>query len=370
MRSISAAPDASPPGRLSGRGEPLENAAKGDHDDYAAVVIPAIPALLLLAAAADRPAPLPLPGGAGGIGLDDLTFSEGLHRILAPAGRTGRVDLVDPETGAVESVPGFSRGGAARSGHALGTTSADAGGGFLFAIDRTDRTLAVVDPRARRIVARARLAGGPDYVRWVEPLGEVWVTEPGRAAIETFRLEPGRTPALAPAGPIAVPGGPESLVVDAARGRAYTNTFRDATVAIDLRGHAEAARWPNGCRGARGIALEPRRGWVFVGCEEGRVVALDPSTGGVLGAAATGPGVDGIAYAAGLGHLYVPAADAATLTVFAVGARGELRALGRAATAREAHCAAADDRGNVYVCDPGGGRLLVVRDGFPPSPPR
>jgi len=36
-------------------------------------------------------------------------------------------------------------------------------------------------------------------------------------------------------------------------------------------------------------------------------------------------------------------------------------------TAHGAHCAAADDRGNAYVCDPKRGRLLIVHDTVPPS---
>jgi DNA-binding beta-propeller fold protein YncE len=323
-------------------------------------------AALLAGAATASPAAIALPGGEGGIGFDDLRFSAPLRRILAPAGRTGRLDLVDPGSGAVDAVDGFTRSAPARGGHGDGTTSADAGARWVFAIDRGDRTLAVVDPRARRIVARARLGGGPDYVRWVEPTQEVWVTEPGRQVVEIFRLDGGDAPRLVAAATIAVPGGPESLVVDPARGRAYTNTFRDATVALDLRAHAVAVRWTNGCEGARGIELDAARGLVFVGCEEGKVVALDAAHGGRLGEAKAGDGVDGIAYAAALGHLYVPAEAAGTLTVVGVGDQGALAALGALPAARGAHCAAADDAGNVFVCDPHQGRLLVLRDPYPP----
>src|SRR2546427_2510824 len=76
-----------------------------------------------------KPAKLALPGGDGGIGFDDLMFSSALHRVLAPAGRTGKLDLIDPKTQKVESISGFSTdadkfGG----GHGEGTTSADTGG--------------------------------------------------------------------------------------------------------------------------------------------------------------------------------------------------------------------------------------------------
>jgi DNA-binding beta-propeller fold protein YncE len=330
---------------------------------------PAMALAAVLAAASPTPTPLALPGGAGGIGFDDLVFSEELHALLVPAGRTGRLDLVDPRTGAIAEIGGFGASSARPRGHEQGTTSADAGGGLAFAVDRTGGTVAVVDPRTRRVVARARLGGGPDYVRWVAPTREVWVTEPGREEIEVFRLEAGSPPRLARAGRIAVPGGPESLVVDAAGGRAYTNTFRDETVAVDLASRAVLARWRNGCRGARGIALDAARGLVFVGCEEGRAVALDVAHGGrPVGSAPAGAGVDVIAYGRALRHLYVPGADAATLAVLGVGAHGELVPLGTLPTAPAAHCVAADDGGDVWVCDPRRGRLLAFHDPFPAAP--
>jgi hypothetical protein len=268
----------------------------------------------------------------------------------------------------VESVPGFSTSGRA-GGHGDGITSADAGAGLVFASDRTARAIAVIDPAARRIVSRASLEGAPDYVRWVGATREVWVTEPDREAIEVLKLVPGDPPRLAPAGTIAVPGGPESLVVDPVRGRAYTNIFRDATVAIALEDRAAVARWPNGCRSARGIALDPGRGFLFVGCEEGRAVTLDAAHGGtVLGRAETGAGVDVIDVAPSSSRLYVPGADAGDLAVVQVGDGGDLAVVRRVPTARGAHCVAADDAGEVFVCDPERGRLLVVQDEGGPPP--
>src|SRR5215470_20439141 len=111
------------------------------------------------------PASVALPNGEGGIGFDDLRFDAGLGMVLAPAGGTGNLDLVDPKTGAVTPIAGFSRTAGGGDGHGHGVTSVDGGEGWLFATDRTAREVVVIDPRARKIVARTRLAGGPDYVR-------------------------------------------------------------------------------------------------------------------------------------------------------------------------------------------------------------
>jgi hypothetical protein len=322
--------------------------------------------VLLIAAAVAPLASLPLPDGKAGIGFDDLGFSPALHRVLAPSGRTGRLNLIDPSSRSIESIEGFSAKGNFLSGHGEGTTSADFGHGLLFASDRGLKVVDIVDPDQKKIVGSVKLGGGPDYVRWVEPLSEVWVTEPGRKTIEYFKLKAGPPATLVLGGTISVADGPESLVVDVTRGRAYTHTWRDATMVIDLASHKQVAKWPNGCDGSRGIALDEKKGILFAGCDEGKAVALDVAHDGkILGTAKSGRGVDIIAYSAKLGHLYLPGGDSATMAVIGVGEKGDLKVLGTVPTASDAHCVAADDIGNAYVCDPSKGRLLVLVDSFP-----
>src|SRR5438552_1440652 len=81
--------------------------------------------------AADSGKKIPLRNGAGGVGLDDMKYAAGLSSVVVPAGRTGRIDLIDPESHALTSISGFSTA-AAGTGHGEGTTSADEGDGFLF----------------------------------------------------------------------------------------------------------------------------------------------------------------------------------------------------------------------------------------------
>ncbi|HZX66349.1 MAG TPA: hypothetical protein VFE76_13180 [Myxococcales bacterium] len=321
-------------------------------------------AAYLLAAGATL-SPLPLPGGEGGIGFDDLRFSPELGKLLVPGGRSGRLDLVDPKTRAIAEVTGFTSTTEGPRGHSQGTTSADFGDGLVFASDRSQQSLIVIDPVARTIAARVKLGGSPDYVRFVAPMREIWVSEPGSKRIETFRLADKSPPRLEPAGNIEVADGPESLEIDPPRHRAYSNTWHDTTVGIDLGSRAIAARWRNGCDGARGLAVDVKRGFAFVGCAEGKAVVLDVAHDGkVLGTANAGKGVDIIAFSPKLSHLYVPGGDAANLTVLEVTDAGQLRVLGTVAAASDSHCVAADDQGNAYVCDPGKGRLLVLEDRY------
>jgi hypothetical protein len=309
------------------------------------------------------PTPVPIPGGEGGIGFDDLVFSARLKRFIVPAGRTGSVFLMDPTTRRLEALGALTKLPSWKGGHGQSATSADASRDMLFVADRTAGRLFAIPLDGKGTPAEAPLASGPDYVRWVEPTGEVWVTEPEAEAIEIFRFDPKAQPALVQAGRVAVADGPESLVIDPEHGRAFTNTWHDRTLAIGLRERSVAAEWMNGCKGARGLAADLTRGLLFVGCAEGLATVIDTAGKGRLaGQAKTGAGVDIVAYATSTRRLYVPAGKAATLEAFEVQPDGSLRSLWREAAVPQAHCAAADEGGHVLVCDPPGGRILLYQD--------
>jgi DNA-binding beta-propeller fold protein YncE len=327
----------------------------------------AIAACLGLGAASTAlaPKPLDIPGGKAGIGFDDISFAPALDKVMVPAGRTGDLDLIDPATGQITSIGGFTAHARFGGFHAQGVTSADAVAGTIFTADRDAKKLEVVDSRARIIVASAPLGAEPDYVRYVSATNEVWVTEPDAARIEVFSLPLNGAPKPAHSGFIAIPGGPESLVIDTIRGRAYANHWTDTTVAINLHTRKVAATWSNGCKGSRGLALDNSRGMLLVGCAEGALHVLDLASGKVVGSASSGDGVDIIAYNPLLHHAYLPGAKSATMALVGISSTGAASVLATVATAKYAHCVAADDRNNVYVCDPVRGRQLVFHDSYP-----
>ncbi len=63
-----------------------------------------------------QPTSVAIPDGEGGIGFDDMTFSAGLHKVLIPAGHTGKLYLIDPATYAMTSIGGFSSSAAYQKG--------------------------------------------------------------------------------------------------------------------------------------------------------------------------------------------------------------------------------------------------------------
>lgn len=286
-------------------------------------------ALVPLSATA-QPRPVELPDGKGGIGFDDLRFDAALPKLLVPAGRSGNVDLVDPSTGAATPIGGFTKHARDDAGHGQSVTSVDAGEGWLFATDRDAMKLSVIDVQAKKIVAQAPLSGAPDYVRFVAATREVWVTEPGKKGVELFGLSKATPPVPSRSAFIDTPGGPESLVVDGKRGRAYTHRL------------------------------------LLVGCEDGTATVLDVEHDGALRSTVkSGSGVDIIAYDAGRAHLYLPGDESATMAIIGVSAAGALTVLGVQPTVKDAHCVATDERGHAFVCDPRGGRLLMLTDPYP-----
>ena len=246
-------------------------------------------------------------------------------------------------------------------GHDNGLTSADSDGTHVFVTDRTSKRLLVLSPSMNSAVISVPLSGHPDYVRWVAATRELWVAQPDEERIEIFSMH--SDGAVRPAGEIRVAGGPESLVIDEAGRRAFTHLWDGVTLAIDVTTRSILAKWPNDCRGSRGIAYDSAGGIVLAACAEGKLVALDANHGGKrLGALQTAAGVDVIAYNASLRRAYVPAAEGANMTIATVSAAGEMRSLQVVPTAKGAHCVAADDRAHAWVCDPVHGQVLVFTD--------
>jgi DNA-binding beta-propeller fold protein YncE len=314
------------------------------------------------------PEAIAIPGGEPGVGYDDLQYAPGMKRVLVPAGRTGQLALIDPATRKVTAIGGFTATSAYHGGHGEGTTSAaelDAAG-FVVATDRGAQALKVVSTKDGTVGEPVKLAAPPDYVRVSLRAHEVWVTEPRRKQIEILRVEGTAPPRLAHAATIAVPDGPESLVIDDGRGRAYSHTWKGESFAIDVATRRLVGTWRNGCRGSRGIALDAQRGLLFAGCAEGEATVVDLATGKLVSSAPTGPDVDSIGYAASLGHLYVPAGGSAELWIFGVSTGGQLALLGKVATAPDAHTVAFDPTSRaIFVGTPNHGAVLVTPDAFP-----
>jgi DNA-binding beta-propeller fold protein YncE len=303
-----------------------------------------------------------IPGGEGGIGFDDMAYSPDLHKVLVPAGHTGKIYLIDPVNFTMDSIGGFSSSPEFQKGHEVGVSSADQGEGFIFAADHGKHQIIAVDAKTGAVAASADLLGDADYVRFVGINHEVWVTEPHDKRIEIFRFSAADHSIIRTTIMMFVNDGPESLMIDTLRGRAYTNLGPQAA-ALDLSMHSVIGKWPNDCIKSRGDALDSQKGYLFVSCAEGKAVVFDLNHDNKeISTLSTDPGPDVISYNAKLSHLYFTSSKNATLSILGVSAQGKLSLLGQAPADKRAHCVVSDDQDNIWVCDPPRGQLLRYKD--------
>jgi hypothetical protein len=293
----------------------------------------------------------------GGIGFDDLVFANATHKVLAPGGATGTLALIDPKTLDVVSlrVASLPASTYVAGRHDAGITSAAQSADRIYASDRTSTKLRALKLDGA-IDVEVALASPPDYVRYVAPTNEIWVTEPEAAQIEVFTCC--TVPGFTRIAKIAVPGGPESLVVSASRRAAYANLWHQKSVEIDLSSHAIRRTFDTGCDKTRGIALDEGAGALFVACNDGDVKAVDIASGKIIARGHAGDGVDIIDWSPSLQHLYVPASRSGTMTIFSQ----TLTPLQTVSVPKGAHCVVADDSGQAWVCDPDHGSVIAFTD--------
>ena len=293
-----------------------------------------------------------LPGAMRGIDFDDIVYSERLARVLVPARRSG-LYLIDPASDEAERV-----------GRVRSADSADEGQGLLFVLDREDGVVNVLDPKRGRVMASVSTASPGDYLRYVGPTQELWITEPAASppGIEIFALPEGATPTPRHAAFVPVPNGPEGLVWSAATSKAYTHAGTDV-VAIDLRSRSVTARWPTSCSGTHGFPrVDERDRLLLASCaDDGKVVLLDIDDGRRLGRYAVGGGEALPGYSSRADHFYVRADPGTRLATLAPSSHG-LRVVSEVDVPEVGHCLTADGVGHYWTCDADGGRVLRFDD--------
>ncbi len=293
-----------------------------------------------------------IPGVTGSVGWDDLAYDPERGRVIAATRGHGVVALVAVDSLEVTTIDGFGDAG-----------SAAAAGGRVAVIDRAADEVVLVDPDSGERIAAAT-AHGPDYVRWAADVGELWVTEPGHG-IEAFRID-ADPPGLTSLGVFPTGGGPEGLVISAARHRGYVHGSSGVVIAVDTSTHAVSDRWVYACPSAHGIpALDDEDGLLLAGCGTGgEVHLLDLDDGGVdLGKHTVGSGAALMAYSPATGHLYARGDPGATIATLEPAV--DMPLVGDLIGSESGHCLVADDSGHVWTGDEPGGRLLRIDDPVP-----
>ena len=319
--------------------------------------------------------PLPLPGANGLVTLDYFAYDHISRLLWVPAANTGSVDVIDTTTDQIKSVKGFSVAKVELHGKLspMGPSSVAIGDGVVYIGSRADSKICVIDSRTLKLgdciafaPRSAGLAAAPDGLIYIATTRELWATSGSPAygvpaadrSIKILSVTPRGK--LIPAGKIPLPGSAEGYAVDNPHGRFYTNLEETGqTVAIDVHKRTIVSTWPS-CNDASGVAVESKRGFVFVACTD-HVIVLDTAHDGrVVGSIKTGAGVDNIDFAEDSELLYVAAAEAAQLTVARVDDSGKPTSVALVPTTNGTRSVVAGDSGSAYLIDPLGGRILKV----------
>jgi DNA-binding beta-propeller fold protein YncE len=335
------------------------------------------------------------------VSFDDFIYDSHLHRVIIPAGKTGQVALIDPTNFQVQLIPGFSQK-VDSADPVVGTSAVAVAGGFLFGLDQATHTIKTIDLGTDNVVGSIPLQAAPEYIRYISATGELWVTEKKINQIEVFSVSEDNPPTLQSTGKISVPNGPESLIIDDARGLAFTNRPNQSlTDVIQVMTHSVIAQWGNGCSSARGMAIDENEGYLFVACEEGKLVVMDINNDGYqITSQNYGGELKFVAYNPKLHHVYLPSSASGLVAIFqlqtlsvtpeptdtqlpgktppvsptttpgvmpAPEIKTSLLLSGTADTDVKAKCVTTDEYDNIWVCDPNNGQVFVIHDAFPDS---
>ena len=320
--------------------------------------------------------PIWLDGAARPITLDYFAWDSATRTLWVPGGNLESVRVVDTASGKVRALWGFASAEFTRGTRTvrLGPSSATIGKAAVYVGNRADSSIAVIDPLTFERGPSLRLApaargwvGAPDGIAYVAATREIWVTRGGTPAgvAETDKalaiVDASDPWHLRENGKVPIGGSAEGYAVDEGRAAFFTNVEETGeTVMIDVRTRRIVANWKHGCDTARGIAIDPARGLLFVACTA-RVVAMDIAHGGkVLGSLDTGAGLDNIDYSPSQRLLYAAAAKAGTLTIARVDDGGKLVRVALVPTAQGARGVVVGEGMTALVADPAAGRILVV----------
>jgi hypothetical protein len=316
-----------------------------------------------------------LPGAAGLVTLDYFAYDPVTGQLWVPGGNTGKVDVIDTATDQIRAVEGFSVVQVEFRGkpRAMGPSSIAMGGGVAYIGSRGDSKICAVFSKTLKMgecmqfaPPSAGLAAAPDGLIFVRPTQEVWATRGAppvgvpAADKSILILSASQGGHLSRAGKIPLPGSAEGYAVDEHHGRFYTNIEEAGqTVAIDVHKRAIVSTWRS-CEDPSGVAVDGKRGFVFVACRD-HVIVLDSNHDGrTVGSIATGMGLDNIDYSERDGLLYAAAAEAAQLTIARVDDKGIPTPVAVVPTTKGARSVVAGPNGSAYLIDPYGGSILKV----------
>lgn len=269
--------------------------------------------------------PIPLPGKAAR--FDFMETDSAKHRILAAHKGAGTLAILDLKSGKPLAE--------VEVGEAQGVAVDQKAHQYLLG-DDGDHKIVVVDSKSLQPVGEIKVDGAVDAITFdsknrmlyadEDNGNKVWVIDTAKKKVATA---------------IAIPGKPEVIVYDSVTDRLYQNIKdKDSVVRIDPTTNEVDATWSTlPAKSPHGMAIDGKRGQLYVAGGNGKLVVLDLKTGKVAASADIASGTDQIAYDAAIQMVYC--ASKGFISVVKVNGTN-LQSLGDVPSPKGAHTLAVD----------------------------
>ncbi len=226
------------------------------------------------------------PEAGGGVGISTGVAFSGEHAAFVSEGNSGRVALIDLESGDQRRTIDLNQGGLAGSSPA--DLALDQARDVLYVADVANGRVAIADTRSRRIIGSVQTGFVPRALALSEDRRELYAAGPGSIAVIDVS-EPASAKVQA-----VIPIGQDDLTsILVAGGHTYAaDAASDSIIVIDTRARRVESQIPIRIPGweqlrgilPSGLAFHPKSGWLLV-AESGinAVGVIDTAAGKVLG---------------------------------------------------------------------------------------
>jgi YVTN family beta-propeller protein len=242
---------------------------------------------------------IPISGAAS---WDYLSIDPAAHRLYVSHGTSivvidTQADKIVGEIADTQGVHGFA-------------IAADLGRGF--ASDGRENKVSIVDLKTLQTLQKIDAGMNPDAILYEPSKKEVYAFNGRSKSASVIDAKTGKVVAT-----IALAGKPETGQADSKAGKVYVNIEDQNSIqVIDTTTHAVTATWPIAPgESATGMAIDPDRHLLFIGCDNNLMLMIDSTSGKVVYSVPTGAGVDATWFDPNTKLAFSSAGETGTLTI-------------------------------------------------------
>jgi YVTN family beta-propeller protein len=233
---------------------------------------------------------------------DYLSIDAPAHRLYVSHGTSLVVidTQADKVIGEIADTPGVH-------GFAI---AADLGRGF--SSNGRENKVSIVDLKTLKTLQKVDTGMNPDAILYEPGKKEVYAFNGRSKSATVIDAQSGKVVATIP-----LEGKPETGQADSKAGKVYVNIEDQNSIkVIDTATHAVTATWPIAPgEAASGMAIDPDRHLLFIGCDNNLMLMIDSTNGKVVYSVPVGAGVDATWYDPGTKLAFSSAGEAGATTI-------------------------------------------------------